>query len=241
MNNKKSSFKELLKGLYQYEWTSLSLRIFIIVYISHSLMIFLFILLPNINNIHFNGLYVFFSSTFILYFIPILVKRVSNKNTDRAIYFTSSIIETIMENISNMDLFENENENTILENNLKSLYIFQKIHDYKYCMIIMGSIIEFLLVRYCNKNNIIPEPYTSSDGNVIPASKKRFCNYIQSAIKNDILGQKNSWYLIQNNLRNFRNYVHISKEIQEEEIDYDWFISTKSVYDRIIRNFKTGN
>ena len=137
-----------------------------------------------------------------------------------------------------MNLFENDNEKAIMEDNFKSLYLFEKIQDYKYCMVVMGSIIEFLLARYCNKNNIKPEPYTSPNGNIIPGNKKRFCNYIQAAIKNDIFGQRNAWYLVQNNLRNFRNYVHISKEIREEEIDRRWFDSTKGVFFRIIEKFE---
>lgn len=207
------------------------------------MLIFLFLLLPAIYlpiiNIYVaNEFVTFLIITFGFSLVSIIVLIISNKQSNRAVFRKVSIIEAIIVNLTNMNLFENDIEKTILENNLKSLYIFQKIHDYKYCMVVMGSIIEFLLIRYCNKNSISPEPYTPSNGNVIPATKKQFCNYIQSAIKYNILGQKNSWYLIQNNLRNFRNYVHISKEIQEEEIDYDWYISTKGVFDRIIRNFK---
>lgn len=170
--------------------------------------------------------------------MPRILERTSTKSTNRKIYFITSIVEAIMENIFNINLLENEKEEKVLEENLKSLYIFEDILDYKYCMVAMGSIIEFLLIQYCNKYKIAPEPFTSPNVNVVPARKKLFCNYIQSAIKNYILGQKSSWYLIQNNLRNFRNYILLSKEIREEELDHDWYISTKGVYDRVIRNFK---
>lgn len=169
--------------------------------------------------------------------VGLIPSIIYNRRDKNAVFFTNSVIEEIIENISDMNLFQNENEKSILKKNFKSLYIFQKINDYKYSIIVMGSIIEFLLIRYCHKNKIEPEPYSTPNGNIIPANKNRLCNYIQSAIKHDIFKQKNSWYVIQNNLRNFRNYVHISKEIKEESIDYDWFIATKGVFDRIIRNF----
>ncbi|TKJ23998.1 MAG: hypothetical protein CEE43_02200 [Promethearchaeota archaeon Loki_b32] len=243
LNDKKKSFKELLKGLYQYNYV---LPIFIIstlLFLFSILFIFSFLLssifFTPIFNIYVASEFVLILITiFIFSLIPIIVFKILNKDNNRKIVRKDSSIKEIIENLSSMNLFENENEKKILKSNLKSLYIFKKIYDYKYCMIAMGSIIEFLLVRYCNKNNIEPEPYTSPDGSIIPAGKKHFCNYIQSAIKYDILGQKNSWYLIQNNLRQFRNYIHISKEIKEEEIDYDWYISTKGVFNRIIRNFK---
>lgn len=238
MNNKKLSFEELLKKLYQSGWTFTSLISSTILNFTVILLNIFFILVFNIfTNSLANIIFVFllilivYSSTL----IPIIKL---NKKDNRIVFLTNSIVEAIIENVSDMDLFKSEIEKIILENSLKSLYVFQKIHDYKYSMIAMGSIIEFLLIRYCNKNKIEPEPYPSPNGGIIPASKKRLCNYIQSAIKYDILGQKNSWYLIQNNLRNFRNYVHIFKEIKEEEIDHDWYIATKGVFDRIIRNFK---
>lgn len=241
MNDRKLSFKELLKRLYQYDQSSITLRGSILIYFTVFLMIFFFFLLPKADIFGMDDLfmYLFFLSGIYLVFLSPLI--ISIKRNNRVVFLTNSIIEAIIQNVSDMDLFQNEKEKIILENNLKSLYIFQKIHDYKYSIIVMGSIIEFLLVRYCNKNNLDPEPYTSPNGNVIPANKKRFCNYIQSAIKYDILGQKNSWYLIQNNMRNFRNYVHIPKEFKEEAIDYEWFIATKGVFDRIIRNFKPSN
>lgn len=238
MDNQKLSFKELLKELYQFERTFVTLIGSIFIYFTVILMLFFFILLPKANILGFEDLFMFLIFSVVLYLVFITPQVISTKKTNRIVFLTNSIIEAIIENVSDMDLFQNEKEKIILDNNLKSLYIFQKIYDYKYSIIVMGSIIEFLLIRYCNKNNIEPEPYTSPNGNVIPASKKRFCNYVQSAIKYDILAQKNSWYLIQNNLRTFRNYVHIPKEIKEEEIDHDWFVSTKAVFDRIIRNFK---
>ena len=193
----------------------------------------------NFNIFSFNDFFVFLVCTFFFPFLFIALWRVPNQQNNEAVSLTVSLIETIMEKLSNMNIFGNNDEKTILENNLKSLYTFQKIHDYKYCMIVMGSIIEFLLIKYCDKNNINPEPYNNPiNGAVTPANRKLFCNYIQSAIKNDIFGQKKGWYLIQNNLRDFRNYVHISKETQEEKIDYEWFKAIKDVFDRIIRNFK---
>ena len=241
MNEKKPSFKELLRDLYQAEWV---LYIFILYFFTcffimliNFFFIFLpYIFIPDYNNP--NDIFMYMMLTIFSLAIGLIPSIQYNRRDKRAVFFTNSVIEEIIENVSDMNLFQNENEKTILKKNFKSLYIFQKINEYKYSIIVMGSIIEFLLIRYCHKNKFEPEPYSTSNGDTIPASRKRFCNYIQSAIKNDILGQKNSWYIIQNNLRNFRNYVHISKEIKEETIDQDWFIATKGVFDRIIRNFK---
>lgn len=52
-------------------------------------------------------------------------------------------------------------------------------------MIAMGSILEFLLKKYCKLNNISPEFYTDPLGNTVPASRKSFVNYVQSAIINN--------------------------------------------------------
>ncbi|MFX1310056.1 MAG: hypothetical protein ACFE8C_10200 [Promethearchaeota archaeon] len=241
MINKKLSFKELFKELHQVEWISFYFFLSIIVNFSAWLMVLFFIVIPGIitpGSLDLNDLFIYILLTIIMSFICLFPTIRSNKKDNHIVFLTNSIIEAIIENVSDMDLIKDENEKTILEKNFKSLFVSEKIHDYKYSMIMMGSIIEFLLVRYCNNNIIDLEPYINPNGNITPANKKHFCNYIQSAIKYDILGQKNSWYLIQNNLRNFRNYVHISKEVKEEPIDYDWYLATKSVFDRIIRNFK---
>ena len=235
MNNKKLSFEELFKKLQQCSWTLESLISSMFLYLSGMGLIFFMFLFPNIDL---NDLFLFFLVVLGVFSATLIPVIRLNKKGNRIVYLRRSIIEAIIENVSDMDLFKNEKEKTILEENLKSLYLFQEIHEYKYSMIAMGSKLEFLLKRFCKKNKIDPEPYHLPNGGTIPGSKKQLCNYIQSAIKHDILGQKNSWYLIQNNLRNFRNYVHISKEIKEEEIDHDWFIATKGVFDRIIRNFK---
>ncbi len=148
-------------------------------------------------------------------------------------------VDLVIENIEKHDIFNNDEEKEIFKINMNSLEFFEFIGDYKYCMVAMGSIIEFLLVRYCKLNNINPEPYTDpATGSISPAKNKKFVNYIQSAIKNDILGQRNSWFIIQNNLRNFRNYIHIDKEATEESIDNKWYEIIKPAYEKIIQSFR---
>ena len=147
-------------------------------------------------------------------------------------------IKNILKNLSKLNIFANKDEKEILKENLISLRIFEVIQNYKYTMIAMGSILEFLLIRYCKINNISPEAYTDPLGNVVLANNKTFANYVQSAILHNIFGQKNSWLIVQNNLRNFRNYVHIKKEIKEETIDENWYITIKPVFERIIENLK---
>ena len=180
MNNKKLSFEKLLKELYQCRWTFEYLISFMILYFSSMLLIFFFFLLPKIYIIVLADLIISFFVVLVVYSATLIPVIKLNKKDNRIVFLTNSIIDAIIENVSDMDLFKNEKEKTILEKNLKSLYIFQKIHDYKYSMIVTGSIMEFLLVRYCNKNKIDPEPYPSPNGDIIPASKKRLCNYIHS-------------------------------------------------------------
>ena len=55
---------------------------------------------------------------------------------------------------------ENSKEANIFLTNLKSLKKkFEYDSNYKYYIIAMGSIIEFLLERYCKRKSIKPEPY----------------------------------------------------------------------------------
>ena len=95
----------------------------------------------------------------------------------------------------------------------------------------MGTIIEFLLIRYCENHHIEPEPYNNRKGN-------GFSNYIEAAIKNDIFGEKMSWKLVQSHLREFRNYIHIQKEITSIEIDEKWYKIVKPVFEDIYKDFK---
>ncbi len=148
-------------------------------------------------------------------------------------------VDMIIADIDKQNIFNNDEEKEIFKRNMNSLQFFESIGDYKYCMVAMGSIIEFLIERYCKLYAISPEPYTNpSTGDILPANSKKFANYVQSAIKNDILSQKNSWFIIQNNLRNFRNYVHIEKEVNEENIDVNLFEIIKPAFDKIINSFR---
>ncbi len=99
-------------------------------------------------------------------------------------------------------------------------------------MVLMGAILEFLLVRYCKNNNIPPEPYNNRKG-------ETFANYIESAIKNDIFGEKKRWEIVQSHLRDFRNYIHILKEIQSTEIDEKWYETIKPVFEVLYNKFKS--
>lgn len=148
-------------------------------------------------------------------------------------------IENYINEIGKIKILNNEKEKEILKNNLISLRIFEHLTDYKYTLIAMGSILEFLLIRYCNLYNINPESYTDSLGNQTLANKKKLVNYLQSAIKKNLFNRRGSWYIIQNNLRNFRNYVHIIKEIKDEQIDKEWYKTIKPHFERILGDFKT--
>lgn len=96
----------------------------------------------------------------------------------------------------------------------------------------MGAILEFLLIRYCENNNISPEPYNSRKG-------KGFANYIESAIKYDIFSEKRRWEIVQSHLRDFRNYIHILKEINSIQLDEKWYETIKPVFEVLYNKCKS--
>jgi len=115
--------------------------------------------------------------------------------------------------------------------NYKSLLRFEQMEEYKYCMIAMGSIIEFLLKRYCEFKNINP----------IPPKDKRFVKYVELAIQNKIFGDKKYWELVQSHLRDLRNYVHIQKEVSNPELDYNWYKIIHPVFEKLIKEFQIAS
>lgn len=137
-------------------------------------------------------------------------------------------IQLIIENLENLGVFSHKDESDIFKDNMISLRAFELIGNYKYAIIGMGSILEFMVVRYCKINNISPNP----------TNKSNFASYLKTAINRNLFGQKNSWLTIQHNLRIFRNYVHIEKEMTEEPIDDGWYIAIKNVFEKVLSNFK---
>ena len=124
-----------------------------------------------------------------------------------------------------------EREEQIFLKNIKSLIRFEYEHNYKFSMILMGAIIEFLIIRYCENHNIEPEPFKNRKGNT-------FANYVEASIKNDIFGEKMRWKLVQSHLREFRNYIHIQKEVTSIEIDEKWYKLIKPVFEDLYKHFK---
>ena len=134
--------------------------------------------------------------------------------------------------LGKFDLYlKDEKEKDIFSKNLGSLLKFEYDRNYKFCMILMGAILEFLLVKYCRNYNIPSEPFNNRKGD-------KFANYIESAIKNDIFGEKLRWVIVQSHLRGFRNYIHILKEIQSTEIDEKWYETIKPVFEVLYNKFK---
>ena len=149
------------------------------------------------------------------------------------------VIDKELKDIENTNLkkyFMNEREKRIYKSNMKNFLKFNKGKNYKFCMIQMGSILEFLLERYCDKKGYVP-----LDNSLNPLSSKtnpRFYHYLQSAIHNNIFDMKKRWEEIQTKLRPFRNYIHIKKELQEDEIDGGWYKSIKPHFDELLKTFK---
>ncbi len=125
-----------------------------------------------------------------------------------------------------------EHEEQIFLKNIKTLLRFEYEHNYKFSMILMAAIIEFLLIRYCENHNIEPEPFNNRKG-------IGFANYIEAAIKNDIFGEKLRWKLVQTHLREFRNYIHIHKEVKSTEIDEQWYETIKPHFEVLYKHFKS--
>lgn len=135
-------------------------------------------------------------------------------------------IQLTIDNLDNLGIFSGNEDSRVFKENMISLRTFEIIGNYKYAIIGMGAILEFMLVRYCQTRNFTPK------------NKSNFASYLHIAIERNLFGQKNSWLVIQNNLRNFRNYIHIEKEMTEELIDVSWYIMSKNVFEKVLSNFK---
>ncbi|GAH79751.1 unnamed protein product, partial [marine sediment metagenome] len=84
-------------------------------------------------------------------------------------------VDKIITDIEKRNIFNNNEEKEIFKRNMNSLQFFESIGDYKYCMVAMGSIVEFLIEKYCKLNGISPEPYTNPiSGEILPAKSKKF-------------------------------------------------------------------
>ncbi len=127
---------------------------------------------------------------------------------------------------------KDEKERRIFLNNVRTLLRFEYEHNFKFSMILMGAILEFLLIRYCDDHNIDPEPFNNKLG-------KNFANYAEAAIKNDIFGEKMRWKIVQSHVRDFRNYIHIQKEIKSIDIDEKWYETIKPVFEVLYNCFKS--
>lgn len=143
-------------------------------------------------------------------------------------------LDRIITSLKVSNILRNEKEESILMYDLMALKPLELTNNYKFPLIAMGSILEFILIRYCKMNDIKPEAYIDLKGDKIKG--KKFINYLQAAIKLNLFGQKNSWYIAQNNLREFRNYVHLENEMNKELIDHKWVDSIKSAFYRILEN-----
>ncbi len=120
---------------------------------------------------------------------------------------------------------KSSNEKEILINNIRDLLKFEYEHRFKFCMVMMGSILEFLLDRYLEVNNF--------------SKKREFSANINTAIQKDINGEKMRWKIIQSHLRDFRNYIHINKEMKSTSIDESWYNTIKPVFEVLYKNFKS--
>lgn len=124
-------------------------------------------------------------------------------------------------------ILRGKKEIEIFKSNLISFYYFDFIHNYKYSIIAMGSIIEFLLFR----------SYSELEEN--PNKKSNFHQLCEWAIEENFINQKKRWQIIQSHLRDFRNYVHIDKEVKSDDLDFEWYQTIKPVFEKILILFST--
>lgn len=168
---------------------------------------------------------IFVISSIVIYFRlknPISILSNPNENQE------------ILKGLDEKNFFEKVEEKNIFEENLISLGYFEYIENYKFCIICMGAILEFLIIRYSKMNNLNP---VDKSGNIVNAKNAKFANYIQTLISNDVFNHKKSWIYVQNHIRDFRNYIHISKEMNEEKIDEVWYFNAKLIYTKILKEF----
>ncbi len=128
--------------------------------------------------------------------------------------------------------FKNEKEKDIFTKNLVSLLKFEYERNYKFCMILMGTLIEFLLIRFCRRYKILPEFSQNQKDDT-------FAKYIESAIKNKLLEEKLRWVIIQSHLGGYKNYIDIFKEIQSPELDQNWYEIIKPTFEVLYDKFKS--
>ncbi len=110
---------------------------------------------------------------------------------------------------------------------MELLLKFEYEKNYKFCIIMMGSILEFLLIRLCNKENNHKE--------------KKFAFYIRKAIEKNVFQEEMRWKLVQTHLRDFRNYIHIQKEMGSTVIDENWYNIMKQVFEVLYSKFKSSS
>ena len=144
------------------------------------------------------------------------------------------------ENLEKLRLFKDDTEKEKFKYNLYSLTKFEHLNDCKYTLVAMGSILEFLILRYSINNNIPPEDYInpSDANNTTQANKGHFVNYLQAMIQNNIFNKRRDWLLIQDHLRDFRNQVHIDKELKDNDILEQWYDVIRPSFYRLRESFK---
>lgn len=172
----------------------------------------------------------------LLKFIQDVKERIEDHIVDKEISASKKKeiddIKITLQSTNIKDYIKNDKEFKVLYNNMNSSIEFDKINNYKYSIIAMGSVLEILIQKYCIKNGISPEPFNGRRGNA-------FANFLEAAIKNNIFGESKRWQIVQDCFRAFRNYVDIGKEIKSVEIDHNWHKTMKLIYNALIELFKT--
>ncbi len=118
----------------------------------------------------------------------------------------------------------------------RTLMHFKQANQWKYCVITAGSIIECLLIYFvelhsgCGIDLVNP--------NSRKGEEKSFNELLIEAENKNLFDVKRDWRFIRDHIRDFRNYVHLRKEVKEGySVDESIYVGIESVLMKMINVF----
>jgi hypothetical protein len=118
----------------------------------------------------------------------------------------------------------------------QTLSFFKQKKLWKYCVIVAGSIIESLLAYYV-------EQHTSCGIDLIKPNSKRkeeksFNELLTEAEDKNLFDIKRDWRFIKDHIKDFRNYIHLRKEIKEGySVDESIYLGIEPILHKVIETF----
>ena len=132
-------FPESFKRLYIQMLTTIKFKvIFLVIFFILNLIIFI---QGNISIVFI----IFLSMDFFVFGLIILEPYFVGRTASSQLEDISITLSIMITNLRALNIIQNENEANIFRKNFESLHIFKLTNNYKYCMIAMGSMLEFVL------------------------------------------------------------------------------------------------